>query len=96
MIDVLSWIFAVIGCAFLLISAVGLFRMPDFFSRTHVASLTDTIGPIFILVALLLWFGWNFKLAAIGILLLFINPATTHALCQAAHDHLPKDEGDNA
>ncbi len=87
-IDILSWGLAIVGSFFLLSGAIGLLRMPDFFSRVHAASLIDTIAPLFIIAAMLLQFGFNFKLLAIACLLLFVNPAATHALCIAAHRHV--------
>ena len=91
LIDGLAWLFAAAGCFFMVVGSIGAFRIPDFFSRTHVVGLIDTIAPLFILVALLLQFGWSFKLFAIAALLLFVNPATTHALCRAARDHTHPD-----
>lgn len=95
MLDWLSLILVSVGCLFMLVGVLGVFRLPDFFSRSHVAGLVDTIAPLFVLAGLLIEFGWDFKLFAIALLLLLINPATTHALCRAALDHLQhRKEGD--
>lgn len=92
--DILSWFCIVAACFFLLAGAVGILRLPDFFARVHAAGLIDTIAVLFILAALMLQYGWNFKLLAIGVLLLLINPATTHALCRTARHHLQQREDD--
>ena len=91
-INWLTWLLLLLGCFFFFVGTVGLFRMPDFFSRVHVAGLIDTIAPLFILAALLLRFGWSFKLLAIAVLLLFVNPATTYALCRTARYHLGRNK----
>ena len=95
LLDILSWLCAAFGCFFLLAGAVGVLRLPDFFARAHAAGLIDTIAALFILAALLLQFGWHFKLAAMAALLLFINPATTHALCRSARFHAQQNQDGN-
>ncbi len=87
LLDIASWVLLVIGGAFCVIGAVGLLRMPDFFTRTHAASVVDTLGAAFILLGLMLQAGPTLvavKLAAIGILLFFTSPVATHALARAA------------
>lgn len=86
-IDVLSWILLVSGAAFCLIGALGLLRMPDFYTRMHAASVTDTLGAGLLLLGMMLQAGANLvavKLAFIGILLFFTSPTATHALARAA------------
>jgi multicomponent Na+:H+ antiporter subunit G len=86
-IDVLSWILLVSGAAFCLIGALGLLRMPDFYTRMHAASVTDTLGAGLLLLGMMLQSGANLiavKLAFIGILLFFTSPTATHALARAA------------
>jgi multicomponent Na+:H+ antiporter subunit G len=87
LLDIASWVLLVIGGAFCVIGAVGLLRMPDFFTRMHAASLVDTLGAAFILLGLMLQAGPTLvtvKLVAIGILLFFTSPVATHALARAA------------
>jgi len=87
LLDVASWILILIGGAFCVIGAVGLLRMPDFFTRMHAASVVDTLGAAFILLGLMLQSGLSLvtvKLIAIGILLFFTSPVSTHALARAA------------
>lgn len=86
-IDLLSWACLVAGGAFCIVGAVGLLRMPDFYTRMHAASVLDTLGAGLILLGLLLQAGPTLvgaKLVMIGLLLLFANPAATHALARAA------------
>ena len=86
-VDIASWILLVAGGLFCIVGAVGLLRMPDFYTRVHAASVTDTLGAGFILLGLGLQAGWTLvtlKLAVIGLLIFFTSPAATHALVRAA------------
>lgn len=85
--DAISWFCLLAGGAFALVGAVGLVRMPSFFTRMHAASLVDTLGAGLILLGLAVQAGFTlvtFKLVAIGVLLLFASPTATHALAKAA------------
>ena len=85
--DILSWICLAAGGAFCVVGAVGLVRMPDFYTRVHAASVTDTVGAGLLLLGMMLQAGFNLiavKLLMIGLLLFFANPTATHALVKAA------------
>ncbi len=86
-LDILSWICLVAGGVFCVIGALGLVRMPDFYTRMHAASITDTVGAGLMLLGMILQAGFSLiavKLIMIGLLLLFANPTATHALAKAA------------
>ena len=86
-LDSISWIFLVIGSFFCLTGAVGLFRFPEFFSRIHAASLTDTLGASLILIGLMIQAGWGIVLAKLILILFFSLLAGTtasHAMAKAA------------
>ena len=88
---VLHWIaggFLLIGSVFCLIGGLGLLRLPDFYSRTHAAGVTDTFGAGFVLVGLMLWAGPDqavLKLMMVLFFMLVTGPASTHALAKAAY-----------
>ncbi len=87
LIDGASWLCLVAGAAFCVIGAVGLIRMPDFYTRMHAASVTDTVGAGLILIGLMLQAGFTLvtaKLLMIGVLILFTSPTASHALARAA------------
>ncbi len=76
-----------LGSAVLIIGALGLLRLPDFFSRTHAASMTDTAGAGFMLLGLILLAGVSLVTAKLVLILLFLlltSPTAGHALAQAA------------
>ncbi len=86
-LDLASWVCLVTGGAFCIVGGIGLIRMPDFFTRMHAASVTETLGAGLILFGLALQAGWTLitaKLLVIGLLILFASPSATHALVKAA------------
>lgn len=86
-LDLASWTLLAAGGLFCVVGAVGLIRMPDFYTRVHAASVTDTLGAGLILLGLVLQAGLTLvsaKLAIIGLLVFFTSPAAGHALVRAA------------
>ena len=86
-LTIVSWALIVAGGAFCLIGALGILRMPDFYTRVHAASVTDIVGSFAILLGLGLQAGLTLvavKLAFIALLIFFTSPAATHALVKAA------------
>lgn len=86
-IDVISWICLVLGGIFCIVGAIGLLRMPDFYTRMHAASVIETLGAGLILLGLILQAGLTLvsvKLLMLGLLILFVSPTATHALARAA------------
>jgi len=89
-----------IGCVFIIAGAIGLGRLPDLYTRLHGASLTDTGGTIFIMLALFLQasVAMGHAMAAIKVaLILFFtmitSPTASHALAKTAllSGHVPTD-----
>jgi len=86
-IDLVSWLCLLGGGLFCVLGAVGLLRMPDFYTRMHAASVIDTLGVGLMLLGLLLQAGVGLvavKLLMIGVLIFFASPTATHALARAA------------
>ena len=87
LLDVLSWACMLAGSFFCVLGAVGLLRMPDFYTRMHAASVIDTLGAGLMLLGMLLQAGASLvgaKLLMIFVLLLLTSPTATHALARAA------------
>lgn len=87
LIDVLAWLTLMGGVLFTLIGAIGLLRLPDFYTRLHAAGVIDTLGPALILIGLMLRTGWtltSIKLLLILLFLWFTGIVATHALARAA------------
>lgn len=85
--DVLAVIFVVIGCFFMLVVTIGIFRLPDALSRLHLTSKSDPIGTLSILIAVAIYGGWSgdvLRLIAIGALLLIASVTASHAIGRSA------------
>jgi len=86
-ITIVSWLSLVLGGIFCVVGAIGLLRMPDFYTRMHAASVIETLGAGLILLGLMLQAGFTLvtvKLLMLGLLILFVSPTATHALARAA------------
>lgn len=86
-LDIASWALMAVGGFFLLVGALGLVRLPDFWSRLHAASIIDSAGAFFILIALALQAGFTLvtaKLALIALFLFITGPTASHAVANAA------------
>lgn len=86
-VEIISAVFLALGAFFSLTGAYGLFRFPDFFTRVHAASVTDSLATILIIVGLIL--QTNFDLIAVKLLfilffLLLTSPTASHALAKSA------------
>jgi len=86
-VDGLSWICLVVGGIFCVIGALGLLRMPDFYTRMHAASVIDTVGAGLMLLGLMLQAGFTLvaaKLLIVAMLIFLASPTATHALARSA------------
>jgi len=90
-VNIVSGIFIFIGSVFMVGGAIGLIRMPDFYTRLHAASVTDTGGILFIMIGLVLQALFIFdnpmaaiKLVLVVIFIYFTAPTASHAVAKAA------------
>ena len=86
-IDGISGALLAAGAVLVVIGALGLIRMPDFYTRMHAAGITDTLGAGLILLGLMVQAGFGLvavKLFLIGVFLFFTSPTSTHAIANAA------------
>lgn len=87
LIEAASWVLIVAGSFFVLVGGIGVLRMPDFYTRLHGSSLTDSLGTFAVLFGLMLQFGLSLatlKLVAIALFLFLTNPTAAYALAHAA------------
>ncbi len=86
-LEILSAACLLIGAFFSLSGALGIFRLPDFFTRVHAASVTDSIATVFIILGLVLISDFGLiavKLIFILLFLLLTSPTASHALAKSA------------
>ena len=78
-----------VGVFFSLTAAVGILRMPDVYTRIQCSTKAVTMGALPILVALAVAKGpiteYGGRALVVGVLLLVVSPATSHALARAAY-----------
>ena len=82
-------IFVIAGIFFLLVGSIGTVRLPDFYSRTHATSKSDTLGLLLIITGLIIYEGFHINSLKLLLILLFIalaNPIGAHALARAAYE----------
>ena len=87
MVEIFSWIFIVLGSFLLITGSLGLIRLPNFWSRLHGASISDTGGVLFLILGMMLHVTtvWVFlKLLAIAIFIFISSPTASHAIANAA------------
>ncbi len=76
------------GLFFVLAGALGVLRLPDFFTRLHAAGMTDTLGAELVIIGLIIQSGFSqlsLKLFLVALLLLITSPTATHAVANAAY-----------
>lgn len=100
---IVSWISDIcllLGGLFTLTGAVGLLRLPSFYTRLHGASVTESLAAPLLIIGIILDTGFTLdagKLILIIVIMVVANPTITHALCRAAvhGGHSPEMETKN-
>lgn len=85
--DLAVIILAAVGTAFMLISAIGILRLPDVLSRMHAAGKASTLGVSCILLGAGWYFGGGELVRAIALIALFYvtAPIASTAMARAAY-----------
>ena len=87
MIELIGAVFALIGSLFMLVSAIGLLRFPDIYTRIHASSVAPSMGFFSLLVAVICFFPsiWSIAFAAIIMIINFLtSPLTAHLIARAS------------
>lgn len=91
--DIVTTAFLTLGCLLALTGALGILRMPDFYSRLHPAGKTDSLAQVLIMVGLLfqcfryptIGTGAAIRLVMITAFIFMTSPVATHAIARAAY-----------
>ncbi|RLQ96507.1 monovalent cation/H(+) antiporter subunit G [Falsibacillus albus] len=89
-IKVFVGIFVGLGAFLCMVTALGIIRLPDVYTRNHAASKGSTLGIMFILIGAFLFFyvkegHYNSRLL-LGIVFIFItSPVAGHLISRAAY-----------
>lgn len=86
--DIVAGLLLIGGAIFVLLAAVGLWRLPDIYSRMHAASKAGTLGSGLMLIALAVHAGdtstTSRAIAGVAFFLL-TAPISAHLLAKAAY-----------
>jgi len=86
-VNVLAVVLMAGGFFFVAAGAVGVVRLPDFYTRLHAVGKNDTLGVAMMLVGLVVLEGLSrnsVKMLLIVVFIALANPVATHALGRAA------------
>lgn len=96
-VDIIIYIFLIVGVFFNFLAGFGLLRFPDVYTRLHAGTKCTTFGSIFItgsviILGLKMWYLGNvdgsvltIHTAGALIAILLTNPTGAHAIARAAH-----------
>ena len=71
-INLVSSLFITIGALSIIVGLLGVYRMQDFYTRLHAASIIDTLGAMLILFGLMLYYGFNIVSLKLLLILMMI------------------------
>jgi multicomponent Na+:H+ antiporter subunit G len=87
MLEYIGFLFIFFGLMAFLVSAIGLIRMPDVYTRMHVGTKSTTIGTILVIVgASFIEPSWSFKLLLLAAFVLLTNPLSSSVIARATHE----------
>jgi len=88
-IELLVSVFLIVGSAFALVGAIGLYRLPDFFTRLHGPTKATTLGVGGVVIGSMIFFsnqgnGLSVHEVLITLFLFLTAPVSAHVLAKAA------------
>lgn len=86
--DILTILFMSAGFLCFVASTIGVFRMKDFYCRSHAAGICGSAGLIFSAVGLFIYQGANitgFKILIVMLAVCLSSPIGTHIICKVAY-----------
>ncbi|HSC83801.1 MAG TPA: Na+/H+ antiporter subunit G [Pseudomonas sp.] len=97
-LEILISLLLLLGCGFVLIGAIGLYRLPDFFMRLHGPTKATTLGVGGLVLASLIFFSSGEQTLSshellISLFLFISAPVSAYMLAKAAVLHqLPLEQ----
>jgi len=79
---------ALAGAFLTVVGSLGVLRFPDFYTRMHAASITDTGAATLMLLGMVLMAGWSLlalKIMLVWAFLMLTSPTASHAVANAAY-----------
>jgi len=94
-----GYVLVTIGVLFLFLGALGIFRMPDVFTRLQAGTKATTLGALGTIIGVgLIQPDWFTKALIIAIFIAISNPISSHALARGSYKsgikpYLKDDDG---
>ena len=83
---VIGFFFISMGVIAFVISAIGLLRMPDVYTRMHVGAKSPTIGTLLVIIGVIfIEPAWTLKLILLAAFVLLTNPLSSSVIARASH-----------
>ncbi|MBQ7317657.1 MAG: monovalent cation/H(+) antiporter subunit G [Phascolarctobacterium sp.] len=86
--EILATIFVLGGSLFFVGSAIGMLRLPDFYTRIHASGNSETLGCMLSFIGLVIYEGLTItalKMVMIFTIVFLANPIGSHILSKAAY-----------
>jgi multicomponent Na+:H+ antiporter subunit G len=87
-IELLASLFLLIGCLFMLVASLGVYRMPDLLTRMHATTKSGVLGASLIMCGVMLFFGESsvtLKALAVMAFTTLTSPIAAHAIGRAGY-----------
>lgn len=88
MIEILSGTFLLLGTLFIFVSAIGILKMPDLYTRMSATTKASTLGIGLVLIGTIIYwqdFGIASRAVAIIVFLFITAPVAAHIIGRAAY-----------
>ncbi len=85
--ELIAFILMGLGLIFLIGSAIGMLRLPDYYTRVHASGNSETLGTMLTFLGLVVYEGFTITAGKLILIFLFIfigNPIGSHILGKAA------------
>lgn len=85
-LEYIGMAFILIGAIFLFLGALGIFRMPDVYTRLQAGTKSSTLGAMSTIIGVgLIHPEWFLKIVIIVIFIGVANPLSSHALARSSY-----------
>jgi multicomponent Na+:H+ antiporter subunit G len=85
-ITYIGYFLVAVGVIFLFLGALGIFRMPDVFTRLQAGTKATTLGALGTIIGVgLIQPEWFWKTLIIAIFIAISNPISSHALARGSY-----------
>ena len=86
--EILAALFILGGSVFFIGSAIGMLRLPDFYSRIHASGNSETLGCMLSFIGLIIYEGLTItalKMALVFTIVFLANPIGSYILSKAGY-----------